>query len=99
TKSFLEISKEKTIWIMQTVRFIEEKRGELAKLSQWIQNQSGKNSITSISNEMRNELSIPIRSNWTNYSQTEQKRKDLIVRTHTIRHQINEIKNKKISLF
>nr|QKI32722.1 hypothetical protein RF1 [Circaeaster agrestis] len=99
TKSFLEISKEKTIWIMQTVRFIEEKRGELAKLSQWIQNQSGKNSITSISNEMRNELSIPIRSNWTNYSQTEQKRKDLIVRTNTIRHQINEIKNKKISLF
>nr|YP_009427944.1 hypothetical chloroplast RF1 [Kingdonia uniflora]YP_009427951.1 hypothetical chloroplast RF1 [Kingdonia uniflora]ASV47820.1 hypothetical chloroplast RF1 [Kingdonia uniflora]ASV47827.1 hypothetical chloroplast RF1 [Kingdonia uniflora] len=107
TKRLIKISKKKTRWIMQIVRFIKEKKNELAKVNLFLffglrevnqssQNKSGNNSITRISNQINNESSIPIKSiDWTNYSLTEQKMRDLIVRTSIIRHQIKEITKEK----
>nr|YP_010472801.1 hypothetical chloroplast RF1 [Paris sp. CG-2021b]UVH65994.1 hypothetical chloroplast RF1 [Paris sp. CG-2021b] len=58
-------------------------------------NQNGKD--FQINNKMNNESTIQIRSmNWTNYSLTEKKRKDLSDRIITIRNQIEQItKDKK----
>nr|QHE50036.1 hypothetical chloroplast RF1 [Archakebia apetala] len=111
TKSFLKVLKEKTRWVIEIVRFIKRIMKKLAKTNPILlfglrevhessQNKNGKNSITIISNQIIHESSIRIRSlDWTNYSLTETKMKDLINRTSTIRNQIEKITKDKKKIF
>nr|YP_010528446.1 hypothetical chloroplast RF1 [Paraquilegia microphylla]UXW65261.1 hypothetical chloroplast RF1 [Paraquilegia microphylla] len=104
TKSFVKLSKEKTRWVIKTVRFIKRIIKELAKISPiplfglrevYESNRNKKKMI--ISNQTIHESSIRIRPmDWTNYSLTEKKMRDLADRTSTIRNQIEKItKDKK----
>nr|QFV17607.1 hypothetical chloroplast RF1 [Thalictrum petaloideum] len=104
TKWFVKLSKEKTRWVIKTVPFIKRIMKELAKISPislfgsrevYESNRNKKKMI--ISNQMIHESSIRIRPmDWTNYSLTEKRMKDLADRTSTIRNQIEKItKDKK----
>nr|YP_009366886.1 hypothetical chloroplast RF1 [Hydrastis canadensis]ARJ63110.1 hypothetical chloroplast RF1 [Hydrastis canadensis] len=111
TKWFLKVSKEKTRWVIRRVLFIKRIMKELAKVSKIPLfglrevyesniNQNKKNSITTISNHMIQESSIRIRSlDWTNYSLTEKKIKDLADSTSTILNQIEKITKDKKNIF
>nr|YP_009234698.1 hypothetical chloroplast RF1 [Meliosma aff. cuneifolia Moore 333]ADD30908.1 putative RF1 protein [Meliosma aff. cuneifolia Moore 333]AMD08416.1 hypothetical chloroplast RF1 [Meliosma aff. cuneifolia Moore 333] len=107
TKWFLKVSKEKKRWVSKKVLFIKTKTNELVKGNPILSlevlksrnNQNGKDSL--VSNDIFHESSIGIRSiDWTNYSLTETKMKDLADRTRTIRNQIERITkdNKKMFL-
>nr|QWY86746.1 hypothetical chloroplast RF1 [Prioria oxyphylla] len=110
-KKILNVSKERVKWIMKKILFIKEKilkeiRKKLSKINQiplfglreiYEVSETQKDSIIINSNRMSYESSIPIQSiNWTNFSLTEKKIKDLNDRTKTIIKQIEKItKNKK----
>nr|YP_009715686.1 hypothetical chloroplast RF1 [Schotia brachypetala]QGL08799.1 hypothetical chloroplast RF1 [Schotia brachypetala] len=110
-KTIRNVSKERVNWIMKRILFIKEKilkeiRKKLSKINQiplfglreiYEVSETQKDSIIRNSNQMSYELSIPIQSiNWTNFSLTEKKIKDLNDRTKTIIKQIEKItKNKK----
>nr|WHN57452.1 hypothetical chloroplast RF19 [Actaea purpurea] len=109
TKRFLKVSKERTRWVIKIVQFIKIIMKELAKVSpiplfglrevyESNRNINKKNFL--ISNQMIHESSIRIRSmDWTNYSLTEKKMKDLADRTSTIRNQIEKITKDKKNVF
>nr|YP_009516848.1 putative chloroplast RF1 [Thalictrum thalictroides]AYE67676.1 putative chloroplast RF1 [Thalictrum thalictroides] len=104
TKWFVKLSKEKTRWVIKTVPFIKRIMKELAKISpislfglrEVYESNRNKKKIM-ISNQMIHESSIRIRPmDWTNYSLTEKKMRDLADRTSTTRNQIEKItKDKK----
>nr|YP_009366653.1 hypothetical chloroplast RF1 [Illicium henryi]YP_010534759.1 Ycf1 protein [Illicium dunnianum]ARJ62437.1 hypothetical chloroplast RF1 [Illicium henryi]UYA96031.1 Ycf1 protein [Illicium dunnianum]UYA96505.1 Ycf1 protein [Illicium henryi] len=104
TKGFLKISKEKTRWVIKIVLFIKKKMKELTKETLIVlfglrkvyePNENRKDSI--ISDKITPESSLRVGSmDWTNYSLTEKKMKDLADRTTPIRDQIERItKDKK----
>nr|YP_009749975.1 hypothetical chloroplast RF1 [Chelidonium majus]QIJ46338.1 hypothetical chloroplast RF1 [Chelidonium majus]QNA48402.1 hypothetical chloroplast RF1 [Chelidonium majus] len=107
TKGFLKVSKEKARWTIKIGLFIKRIMKELVKVNPILlfglrevyelsENKNGKNSITIIDNQILHESPSPIRSmDWTNYSLTEKKMKDLADRTSTIRNQIEKITNDK----
>ena len=110
-KKILNVSKERGKWIMKRILFRKEKilkeiRKKLSKTNQitlfelreiYEVSETQKDSIISNSNRMSYESSIPIQSiNWTNFSLTEKKIKDLNDQTKTIIKQIEKItKNNK----
>nr|YP_010472639.1 Ycf1 [Hymenaea courbaril]UVH65762.1 Ycf1 [Hymenaea courbaril] len=110
-KKILNVLKERVKWIMKRILFIKDKilkeiRKKLSKINQiplfglkeiYEVSEIQKDSIISNRNRMSYESSIPIQSiNWTNFSLTEKKIKDLNDRTKTIIKQIEKItKNKK----
>lgn len=103
TKIFLKIEKEIKNWIIKNLLFLKGKIKDLSKRNIiplfglrkiYELNETKKNSITN--NQMIDELSVQNRSmEWTNSSLTENKMKNLIHRTKTIRNQIEQIKKKK----
>nr|ADD30913.1 putative RF1 protein [Berberidopsis corallina] len=106
TNLFLEVSKEKKKWVLKSVLFIKRITKELSKANPILlfrlrevyeSSETQKEKDYIISNRMIHESSIQIRSmDWTNYSLTEKKMKDLTDRTSTIRNQIERItKDKK----
>nr|NP_862813.1 Ycf1 protein [Calycanthus floridus var. glaucus]YP_010701860.1 hypothetical chloroplast RF1 [Calycanthus chinensis x Calycanthus floridus]Q7YJS6.1 RecName: Full=Protein TIC 214; AltName: Full=Translocon at the inner envelope membrane of chloroplasts 214; Short=AtTIC214 [Calycanthus floridus var. glaucus]WCK11665.1 hypothetical chloroplast RF1 [Calycanthus chinensis x Calycanthus floridus]CAD28780.1 Ycf1 protein [Calycanthus floridus var. glaucus] len=106
---FRKVSKEKTRWIRKIVLFIKKIIKEFAKVNSILlfgrkkvyeSNENKKDSITIISNKILSEPTIRIRSmDWTNYSLTEKKMKDLADRTTTIRNQIERITKEKRTIF
>nr|YP_009727548.1 hypothetical chloroplast RF1 [Hepatica nobilis var. japonica]QBB89239.1 hypothetical chloroplast RF1 [Hepatica nobilis var. japonica] len=109
TKRFRKVSKEKTRWVRKIVRFIKRIMKELKKVSLiplfglrevYESNINIKNKKSLISNHINHESSIRIRSaDWTNYSLTEKKMKDLADKTNTIRNQIEKIIKDKKNIF
>nr|QBB89415.1 hypothetical chloroplast RF1 [Hepatica insularis] len=109
TKRFRKVSKEKTRWVRKIVRFIKRIMKELKKVSLiplfglrevYESNINIKNKKSLISNHINHESSIRIRSaDWTNYSLTEKKMKDLADKTNTIRNQIEKITKDKKNIF
>nr|QFV19046.1 hypothetical chloroplast RF1 [Callianthemum alatavicum] len=105
----LKMRKEKKRWSIKIVRFLKRIFKELSKVSpiplfglrevyESKINRNKKKLI--ISNQMIHESSIRIRSaDWTNYSLTEKKMKDLADRTSTIRNQIEKITKDKKNIF
>nr|YP_009689905.1 hypothetical protein RF1 [Pentadiplandra brazzeana]QEG53929.1 hypothetical protein RF1 [Pentadiplandra brazzeana] len=104
-KIFLKLKglKETKTWVIKSFLFTKEKIKELLKRNRislfglrevYELSETKKDSITS--NQMSDESSVPNRSmEFTNYSLTEKKMKDLIDRTKTIRNQIEYTKKKK----
>nr|YP_010258756.1 putative chloroplast RF19 [Heliciopsis lobata]UIX22919.1 putative chloroplast RF19 [Heliciopsis lobata] len=103
---------EKKRWITKIVLFIKRIMKDLAKINsirlfrlkevnKSSDNQNKKNSQNSIiRNQIIHESSIQIRStDWTNYSLTEKKMKNLANRTKTIRNQIEKITKDKRKIF
>ena len=99
TKLFRKVSKETKKWITQSILFL---KGIIKKLSKknpipffglreiYELGETKKDSI--ISNKMIHKSSLQIQSmEWTNYSLTEKKIKDLTKRTNTIKNQIEKI--------
>nr|YP_010996121.1 hypothetical chloroplast RF1 [Trollius yunnanensis]WOZ19749.1 hypothetical chloroplast RF1 [Trollius yunnanensis] len=108
TKWLLKVSKEKTRWVIKKVRFKKRIMKELTKekvspipfreIYESNKNINKKQMI--IGNQMIHESSIRIRSmDWTNYSLTEKKMKDLADRTSTIRNKIEKITKDKKNIF
>nr|YP_009356585.1 Ycf1 [Tarenaya hassleriana]AQV10748.1 Ycf1 [Tarenaya hassleriana] len=103
TKIFVKIAKEIKNWIIKSLLFLKGKIKDLSKLNIiplfglrkiYELNETKKDSITN--NQMIDELSVQNRSmEWTNSSLTENKMKNLIDRTKTIRNQIEQIQKKK----
>nr|AXR91248.1 hypothetical protein RF1 [Macleaya microcarpa] len=111
TKWFLKVSKERARWTIKIGLFIKRIMKELVKVNPILvfglrevyelsENKNRKNYITIINNQIIHESSSRIRSmDWTNYSLTEKKMKDLVDRTSTIRNQIEKITNDKKKKF
>nr|YP_011032488.1 Ycf1 protein [Caryodaphnopsis laotica]WRH34665.1 Ycf1 protein [Caryodaphnopsis laotica]WRH34746.1 hypothetical chloroplast RF19 [Caryodaphnopsis laotica]WRH34827.1 Ycf1 protein [Caryodaphnopsis laotica] len=109
TKQFIKVSKEKTRWILKIVLFLKIKIKEFAKVNPFFlfgfkrvyePNENRKDSITIISNKIVPESTLRIRSlDWTNYSLTEKKMKDLSDRTTLIRNQIERAAKDKRKVF
>nr|YP_009936897.1 hypothetical chloroplast RF1 [Anemone taipaiensis]QNT11449.1 hypothetical chloroplast RF1 [Anemone taipaiensis] len=109
TKWFQKVSKEKTRWVRKIVPFIKRIMKELKKVSLnpvfglkevYESSQNIKNKKSLISNHINHESSMRIRSvDWTNYSLTEKKMKDLSDKTNIIRNQIEKITKDKKSIF
>nr|YP_010512116.1 hypothetical protein Ycf1 [Myrospermum sousanum]UXL83440.1 hypothetical protein Ycf1 [Myrospermum sousanum] len=107
TKLFLNVSKETAKWIiksiLKSILFLKEKIKQLSNplflfLFKEIYelSESQKDSTISNNNPMIYESSIPIQSiNWTNFSLTEKKIKDLNVKTKTIIKQIEKMTKEK----
>uniref|UniRef100_UPI0030DF2ADD hypothetical protein RF1 n=1 Tax=Ranunculus ficaria TaxID=79245 RepID=UPI0030DF2ADD len=112
TKWFRKVSKEKQKWVTKIVPFIKKRMKELTKtssiplfglkeVSESNSNRKKTNKFWIISSKMIPESSIQIRltnwtTNWTNYSPTEKKMKDMADRTSTIQNKIEKItKDKK----
>nr|ACN49467.1 hypothetical chloroplast RF1 [Nelumbo nucifera] len=110
-KRFLKVSKEQKEWIIKKVLFIKIIMKEFTKVTiiplfgffkvyELNEKKNGKNSITTIRNNLIPDLSIQIKSTgWTNYSLTEKKTKDLADRTSTIINQIERITKEKKNTF
>nr|WCF05299.1 hypothetical chloroplast RF1 [Myristica fatua] len=102
-----KILKEKIRWILKNFPFIKRIIEEFEKVNPiflfglrkvYEPNKNGKDSI--ISNKINHESTIRIRSvDWTNYSLTEKKMKDLADKTTTIRNQIEKMKKDKRKIF
>nr|YP_010314962.1 hypothetical protein RF1 [Causonis japonica]UNA64527.1 hypothetical protein RF1 [Causonis japonica] len=89
---FLIAPKETKKWVI--------KRFGLTELEVYESNETQKQKDWIIENQMIRKSSIQIQSmNWTNYSLTEKKMKDLTDRTSTIRKKIEKIKKDKKDLF
>nr|YP_009970596.1 hypothetical chloroplast RF19 [Sinopora hongkongensis]QHD18690.1 Ycf1 [Sinopora hongkongensis]QNE87786.1 hypothetical chloroplast RF19 [Sinopora hongkongensis] len=109
TKWFLKVSKEKTRWIIKIVLFIKRIIKEFSKVNPILlfglkkvyePNENGKYSITLMNNKIVPESTIQIRSmDWTNYSLTEKKMKDLSDRTTLIRNQMERVTKDKRKIF
>nr|QQK92839.1 Ycf1 protein [Mesua ferrea] len=105
-KLFLNLSKKKKTWVIKNILLLKEIINKLSKRNTILlfefrevyelpEDKKEKDSI--INNWMINKFSTQIRSmDWTNYSLTEKKMKDLTARTSTTRNQIEKIiKDKK----
>nr|YP_009557058.1 hypothetical protein RF1 [Trigastrotheca stricta]QBC70685.1 hypothetical protein RF1 [Trigastrotheca stricta] len=102
-KLFLEIPNETKKWIIQKLIFVNKIRKQLSIVNpirvfgfgeESSEIKKEKDSI--INNQMIDESSPETQfMNWTNYSVTEKKMKDLATRTRTIRNQIQKIKKDK----
>nr|YP_011009775.1 hypothetical chloroplast RF19 [Sieruela rutidosperma]WPW43035.1 hypothetical chloroplast RF19 [Sieruela rutidosperma] len=102
-KIFIKVAKEIKNWIIKNLLFLKGKIKDLSKRNKiplfglrkiYELNETKKDSITN--NQMLNELSVENRSmTGTNSSLSENKMKNLIDRTKTIRNQIKEIPKKK----
>ncbi|KAL5697131.1 Ycf1p [Ranunculus cassubicifolius] len=111
TKWFGKVSNEKTKWVTKKVQFIKKIMKELTKrnsislfelkeVSESNSNRKKTKKLLIKRNQMIPELSIQIRStDWTNYSLTEKKMKDMADRTNTIRNQIEKITKDKKNIF
>nr|AHI87586.1 hypothetical chloroplast RF1 [Chionographis japonica] len=101
----LQISKEKTRWVMKIVLVIKRIIKELEKVNPILLFEFRKGKVykpnenrkdSKIKNKINNESTIQIRSmNWTNYLLLEKKMKDLSDRMITIRNQIERIRKDK----
>nr|UDH54495.1 hypothetical protein RF1 [Anemone patens subsp. multifida] len=107
-KWVVKVSKEKTGWVKKRVRFIKRIIKELKKrsfipsfgLREGYESNIKKKKKSLISNHINHESFIRIRSaDWTNYSLTEKKMKDLADKTNTIRNQIEKITKEKKNIF
>nr|QQY98054.1 hypothetical protein RF1 [Houttuynia cordata] len=105
-KGFTEDSKENTTWVIKIVLFFKRKMKEkvnptLLVGSQKVYEPSENRKESIVSNKITHESNIQTKSmiDWTNFSLTEKKRKDLSDRTITIRDQIKKITNDKKSIF
>nr|YP_009581254.1 hypothetical chloroplast RF19 [Consolida ajacis]YP_009763526.1 hypothetical chloroplast RF1 [Consolida orientalis]QBK49236.1 hypothetical chloroplast RF19 [Consolida ajacis]QIS63790.1 hypothetical chloroplast RF1 [Consolida orientalis] len=103
TKKFLKGLNEKTKWVMKikTVQFIKRLMKEFAKVIPLfgLKEVYESNNLI-ISNQMIHESAIRIRSmDWTNFSPTEKKIKDLADKTSTIRNKIEKMSKDKKSIF
>nr|UXL83936.1 hypothetical protein Ycf1 [Dermatophyllum secundiflorum] len=106
-KWFLNVSKERAKWIsksiLESILFLNEKIKKLPNSLFLFRfkkiyelSESQKDSTISKNNPMIYESPIPIQSiNWTNFSLTEKKIKDLNAKTKTIRKQIEKMTKKK----
>ncbi len=111
TNVFLTIANETKEWVIKSILFIKTRIKELSKKNPILlfglrevyessETKKEKDLIISNSNQMIHESSIQIRSmDWTNYSLTEKKMKDLTDRTRTIRNQIEKITKEKTKEF
>nr|YP_010689557.1 hypothetical chloroplast RF1 [Eustigma oblongifolium]WBR74661.1 hypothetical chloroplast RF1 [Eustigma oblongifolium] len=111
TNVFLTIANETKEWVIKSILFIKTRIKELSKKNPILlfglrevyessETKKEKDLIISNSNQMIDESSIQIRSmDWTNYSLTEKKMKDLTDRTSTIRNQIDKITKEKTKEF
>nr|YP_010275448.1 hypothetical chloroplast RF19 [Loropetalum chinense]UJV34341.1 hypothetical chloroplast RF19 [Loropetalum chinense] len=111
TSVFLTIANETKEWVIKSILFIKTRIKELLKknpilffglreVDESSETKKEKDLIISNSNQMIHESSIQIRSmDWTNYSLTEKKMKDLTDRTSTIRNQIEKITKEKTKEF
>nr|WGS97954.1 hypothetical protein RF1 [Indigofera linnaei] len=107
TKFFLNISKETKKWIIKSILnsilFVKEKIKKIPNSffvfrfkNIYELSKRKKDSTISKNNRPISKLPIPIQSiNWTNYSLTEKKIKDLNVKTKTILKQIEKITKEK----
>nr|WOZ13501.1 hypothetical protein RF1 [Rhodoleia championii] len=108
TNLFIMVSKERKEWVIKSVLFIKRIIKELSKRNPILlfrlrevyessETKKEKDLIINNINRTIHESSIQIRSmDWTNYSPTEKKMKDLTGRTSTIKNQIEKItKDKK----
>nr|QHB76221.1 hypothetical chloroplast RF19 [Corylopsis spicata] len=111
TNVFLTIANETKEWVIKSILFIKTRIKELSKknpillfglreVDESSETKKEKDLIISNNNQMIHESSIQIRSmDWTNYSLTEKKMKDLTDRTSTIRNQIEKITKEKTKEF
>nr|YP_010698626.1 hypothetical protein RF1 [Corylopsis multiflora]WCH58701.1 hypothetical protein RF1 [Corylopsis multiflora] len=111
TNVFLTIANETKEWVIKSILFIKTRIKELSKknpillfglreIDESSETKKEKDLIISNNNQMIHESSIQIRSmDWTNYSLTEKKMKDLTDRTSTIRNQIEKITKEKTKEF
>nr|YP_010640305.1 hypothetical chloroplast RF19 [Micranthes atrata]WBQ53202.1 hypothetical chloroplast RF19 [Micranthes atrata] len=100
---FLIVSKEKNKWIIKSILFIERIRKELSKRNPILLfglREAKKEKDLVITNSMIYESSSQIKSiDWTNYSLTEKKIKDLTDKTSLIRTQIVKMTKEKKKKF
>nr|AZM31640.1 Ycf1 [Sophora flavescens]QGA73976.1 ycf1 [Sophora alopecuroides var. alopecuroides] len=99
TKLFLNVSKDTVKWIIKSILkrilFLNEKIKKLPN-SLFLFRFKKKNSTINTTNTIIYESPIPIQSiNWTNYSLTEQKIKNMNAKTKTIRKQIEKMTKEK----
>nr|WRH36566.1 hypothetical chloroplast RF1 [Euchresta japonica] len=99
TKLFLNVSKDTVKWIIKSILkrilFLNEKIKKLPN-SLFLFRFKKKNSTINTTNPIIYESPIPIQSiNWTNYSLTEQKIKNMNAKTKTIRKQIEKMTKEK----
>nr|YP_010698713.1 hypothetical protein RF1 [Corylopsis stelligera]WCH58788.1 hypothetical protein RF1 [Corylopsis stelligera] len=111
TNVFLTIANETKEWVIKSILFIKTRIKELSKknpillfglreVDESSETKKEKDLIISNNNQMIHESSIQIRSmDWTNYSLTEKKMKDLTDRTSTIRNQIEKMTKEKTKEF
>nr|YP_010994593.1 hypothetical protein RF1 [Disanthus cercidifolius]WOZ13325.1 hypothetical protein RF1 [Disanthus cercidifolius] len=111
THLFRTILNETKEWVIKSILFIKIIIKELSKINPILlfglrevyessETKKEKDLIISNSNRMIHESSSQIRSmNWTNYSLTEKKMKDLTDRTSTIRNEIEKITKEKKNKF
>nr|UEN67118.1 hypothetical protein RF1 [Sophora franchetiana] len=95
TKLFLNVSKDTVKWIIKSILkrilFLNEKIKKILN-SLFLFRFKKKNSTINTTNPIIYESPIPIQSiNWTNYSLTEQKIKNMNAKTKTIRKQIEKM--------
>nr|YP_010984244.1 hypothetical protein RF1 [Hydrangea hirsuta]WOK77714.1 hypothetical protein RF1 [Hydrangea hirsuta] len=105
TKFFLRVSKETKKWIIKSILFIKKINDELSKVNPILlfrsrevdeSKKTKKEKDSIINNQIIHESFSQTRStNWTNYSLTEKKMKDLTDRTSTIQTQIERITKEK----
>nr|QEJ86786.1 Ycf1 [Nasa triphylla] len=105
TKFFLKVSKETKNWIIKSVLFFKKIKKELSKVNPILlfrlrevdQASETKKEKDSISNNplIHESFSQIPSTNWTNYSLTEKKLKNLTDRTNKIRNQIERIPKEK----
>nr|YP_009461602.1 Ycf1 [Ranunculus reptans]AUT82911.1 Ycf1 [Ranunculus reptans] len=110
-KKLKKVSNEKTKWVTKKVQLKKKIMKELTKrnsislfelkeVSESNSNRKKTKKLSIISNKIIPEFSIRIRSiDWTNYSLTEKKMKDMADRTNTIRNQIEKITKDKKNIF
>lgn len=99
TKVFRKVAKETKKWITKSILFLKGIIKELSKINpipffglRQIYELGQTKKDSTISNKMIHESSLQIQSmEWTNYSLTEKKIKDLTKRTNTIKNQIEKI--------
>nr|YP_010875844.1 hypothetical protein RF1 [Hemiboea purpurea]WHE16866.1 hypothetical protein RF1 [Hemiboea purpurea] len=105
TKSLRKTSKETKKWIIKSVSFIKKKIKKLPKVNPILlfqlrevyessENKGEKDSIIS-NQKIQKSVNKIASTNWSNYSLTEKKIKDLTDRTSQIRNQIERIRKEK----
>nr|WAX37834.1 hypothetical chloroplast RF1 [Phyllanthus niruri subsp. lathyroides] len=103
-KEKTKLSKKRNNWLIKNIIFLKKIRNKFKKKSILLfgfkevyeLNETKKEKGLIRNNVTIQTMSTPIRSrNWTNYSQTEKKMKDLMIRRNTIINQIQKIKKER----